>query len=191
VFKSAKSLDIRALGGHEFVENIFDSGWVGNRFPAAVDILISHDRQFFGGDNGPKTAFILPTGPMYEAVIYSLRDSQHRHHQFPKTWTAPNQHRIVNQVVLPEMQRVLEHLCFECQTSETATSCRFDEPSLIAFPPSLSTTTPQKKARFVTKANFEVSQSSPEARGTAFLGEVLKTIEPRHETGCESNVRSC
>src|SRR6267154_3023756 len=69
---------------------------------------------------------------------------------------------------------------FECQTSETTTCCRFDKPSLIAFPPSLSTTTPQKKARFVTEATFEVSQSSPEARGTAFLGEVLKTMESRH-----------
>lgn len=64
-----------------------------------------------------------------------------------------------------------------CQTSETMTCCRFDEPSLIAFPPSLSTTTPQKKARLVTRAIADVSRSSPEARGTAFLGEVLKTIE--------------
>lgn len=58
--------------------------------------------------------------------------------------------------------------------------CGFDEPSLIAFPPSLSTTTPQKKARLVTEATLEASRSSPEARGTAFLGEVLKTIESRH-----------
>jgi hypothetical protein len=63
---------------------------------------------------------------------------------------------------------------------------RFDEPSLIALPPSLSTTTPQKKARLVTEAIFdEDSQSSPEARGTAFLGEVVKTMVN------ESNVRSC
>ncbi len=27
------------------------------------------------------------------------------------TWTVPNQHQILNQVVLQEMQRVLEHLC--------------------------------------------------------------------------------
>lgn len=71
---------------------------------------------------------------------------------------------------------------FECQTSETTTCCWFDEPSLIAFPPSLSTTTPQKKARLVTKATFEVSESSPEARGTAFLGVVLKTIEYGRDT---------
>jgi hypothetical protein len=72
---------------------------------------------------------------------------------------------------------------FGCQTSETTTCYRFDEPSLIELPPSLSTTTPQKKARLVTKANFEDSRSSPEARGTAFLGEVLKTIEYESRRG--------
>lgn len=70
---------------------------------------------------------------------------------------------------------------FKCQTLETTTCCRFDEPSLIVFPPSLSTTTPQKKARLVTEATFKISRSSPEARGTAFLGEVLKTMESGHD----------
>jgi hypothetical protein len=78
------------------------------------------------------------------------------------------------------MQRVLEHLCLNVRHRRPLRVAGFDEPSLIAFPPSLSTTTPQKKARLVTEATFEVSQSSPEARGTAFLGEVLNTIESRH-----------
>jgi hypothetical protein len=58
----------------------------------------------------------------------------------------------------------------------------FDKPSLISFPPSLSTTTPQKNTRLVTDATLQepdCSQSSPEARGTAFLGEALKTIDSK------------
>ncbi len=45
-----------------------------------------------------------------KAVIRRSRDLQHHHCQFPRTWTAPHQHRVVDQVVLLEMQLVLEHL---------------------------------------------------------------------------------
>jgi hypothetical protein len=98
------------------------------------------------------------------------------------------------------MQRAPEHLT-ERYIWQTKSGTELDEPSLIAFPGSLSTTTPQKNTRLVVEAVLEVepgccSQSSPEAKGTAFLGEALETINPnqrqrKDQWRGESNARPC
>ena len=178
MFESAEALDIRALRGHEFVKNIFDSRWASRWFPVRVGILMERKLSVCGGVERPKTRFVMPTGCGDEGT-QGPRDSQHRHHPFLRTRTAPYQCRVLNQVVHPKMQGVLEHLrkTFNIPSHYMST---FDGPSLISFPPSLSTTTPQKNTHLVIEATLEgpaCCQSSPEARGTAFLGEVLKTMD--------------
>ena len=61
MLESAEALDIRTLGGYEFVENIFDGRWASRRFPVRVGILMKRKSSVCGGVKRPKTRCVMPT----------------------------------------------------------------------------------------------------------------------------------